>query len=132
MIPVDQTKFGMPAGNCLAACVASILECPLADVPDLWEAEQAGKNWLRVLNQWLADRYGLWYFTADPRRPDSGFTAWWSPGGHYVMGGQSPRPECTAGHACVAKDGNIVHDPHPSRAGLVTVEDYGFFLKLFP
>lgn len=27
--PVDQTLFGRPSGNCLPACVASILELPI-------------------------------------------------------------------------------------------------------
>jgi hypothetical protein len=35
VIPVFQTKFGMPYGDCFAACVASILEMKIADV---WDA----------------------------------------------------------------------------------------------
>jgi len=133
MRPVDQTKFGQPEGNCLAACVASILECRLEDVPDLWEGEQAGKNWLMLLNGWLRERHGLAYFCANPMKPDSGFSAWWFPKDcYYVVGGKSPREYVPAGHACVGLNGRIVHDPHPSRAGLLAVEDYGFFLKLFP
>lgn len=31
MKPVDQTIFGKPGGNCLAACIATILELPLDD-----------------------------------------------------------------------------------------------------
>ena len=33
MIPVTQTTFA-PAGNCLAACLASILEVPIEAIPN--------------------------------------------------------------------------------------------------
>lgn len=33
MKPVDQTTFGFPGGNCFSACIASLLEMPLDDVP---------------------------------------------------------------------------------------------------
>ena len=33
-------------------------------------------------------------------------------------------------HSCVAIDGVIVHDPHPSRAGLISIEDYEVLLPI--
>ena len=35
MKPVDQTRTGVPYGNCMEACFASLLEVPLLEVPDL-------------------------------------------------------------------------------------------------
>lgn len=35
MKPVTQTKFGDPEGNCLMACVASIVEVPIDECPPL-------------------------------------------------------------------------------------------------
>jgi hypothetical protein len=32
MTPVDQTRHGAPHGNCMAACVATILDKPIEDV----------------------------------------------------------------------------------------------------
>lgn len=33
MKPIDQTTFGVPGGNCFSACVASLLELSIDDVP---------------------------------------------------------------------------------------------------
>jgi hypothetical protein len=39
-----------------------------------------------------------------------------APPGYHIATGKSPRSDQV--HAVVALDGRIVHDPHPSRAGL--------------
>lgn len=39
---VQQTKFGDGEGNCLTACVASLLECEIDDLPDF---SSFGKEW---------------------------------------------------------------------------------------
>lgn len=45
MKPVDQTTFGAPHGNCLMACVASILEVPLDSLPVMFdEIEKQGRD----------------------------------------------------------------------------------------
>ena len=49
MKPVDQTILTAPGGNCFAACVASILELPLADVPNFCSEER----WWNALQIWL-------------------------------------------------------------------------------
>ena len=41
-----------------------------------------------------------------------------APPGYHVAIGQSPRSDKHT-HACVALDGKIVFDPHPTRAGFV-------------
>lgn len=52
-----------------------------------------------------------------PGAPDGG----WYPDGLHIAGGRSPR---FAGlHAVVARGCNIVHDPHPSRAGVIQFVD---------
>lgn len=35
MKPAMQTKFGEYEGDCFAACIASLFELPIEDVPDL-------------------------------------------------------------------------------------------------
>ena len=35
-------------------------------------------------------------------------------------------------HACVAKDGEFVFDPHPDDCGLTKITCYGFFIALEP
>ena len=100
MRPVDQTGYGVSDGNCLSACLASILEFPIVAVPRFVSVDAR-------LHRWLADR-GL---SASVFPPDS------APAGYSIAVGPSRR---FAGlmHACVAYDGAIVHDPHPSREGL--------------
>ena len=103
MRPVDQTAYGLHDGNCFNACVASILEVPIAHVPRF-----SGTRWFAQFSQWLADRQLAASFA---KRGSYG------PPGYSIAGGPSLR---FAGrmHACVALDGIVVHDPHPSRDGL--------------
>ena len=57
MIPVQQTSFCKGQGNCLLACVASILERPLESIPDF---TMSGCGWLEDLYEWcLNEDIGL-------------------------------------------------------------------------
>jgi hypothetical protein len=109
MIPVDQTKFGMPDGNCMAASVASVLELPLVTVPDL-----AHVQWLPVLAAFAEAHELCLRVSAAP------------PPGYSIACGDGPRG---FQHAVVAKDGRIVHDPHYERAGLVNVHHFVSFVR---
>lgn len=112
MKPVDQTIFGDGKGNCFAACVASILELPIEEVPNFCEGWD--EEWFDKYQEWL--------------RPH-GFSvvmlvAWseWkpNPGQLCTMGGKSPRGDfdhCVVGE-WTGEEWRVVHDPHPSRAGL--------------
>jgi hypothetical protein len=106
MKPVDQTTFGAPGGNCLSACVASILHLPIEDVPYFMSNDIDGKAWRQKLSTWLKAR-GFYPM----------FLGGWAkiPGVHMVTG-RSPRNVGT--HCVVAIGDVIVHDPHPSRAGI--------------
>jgi hypothetical protein len=113
VLRVDQTVVGVD-GDCFAASVASVLEVPLVEVPDL-----RGADWWAPLFGWASQR-GLvveaWSILPNRFR------------GAVVMLGPGPRGR---GHACVGwADGQHVrleHDPHPSRAGLLTVWEYVTF-----
>ena len=56
MIPVYQTAFGGPdsptPGDCFRACVASILELPIDEVPHFCAAEE----WIPPLQAWFRER----------------------------------------------------------------------------
>lgn len=111
MTGVTQTILYDPAnevvhGNCLQAAVASVLELPLDAVPHFsqfawWDA--AMELWARgrglTVRKWLTETI-----------PDE----------RCVLGGQSERGVL---HSVVGEGGRIVWDPHPSRAGLVTIKD---------
>lgn len=111
MKPVEQTIFRPEEGaNCYAACVASLLEIPLVDVPHLHGAEgmtEKGYDGYRErLYRWLRARnLEPLYFKAQHD---------WIPSGYAIMAVRSPRcPEIE--HAVVARDGVVVWDPHPQR-----------------
>jgi hypothetical protein len=116
MKPVDQTTFGVGLGNCLSACVASLLHLPIEEVPHFG----ADDLWFQRLCDWLAPRgFYAMCIHYDPDHVPSGF---------YILGGKSPRGEFL--HAVVANGRTIVHDPHPSRDELDSRVDYTIIIPL--
>ena len=128
MKAVYQTKFGFPHGNCFEACVASILELPLKEcviftdgVDEKSELDQATqKHWWQVFVEWALHRdlIPVFILAGDFRGK--------APRGYSIVSGKGPRG---LDHSTVGCDGKIVHDPHPSRAGLLSVRD---FIVLLP
>ena len=110
MKPVNQTKLHSETvnGNCLAAALASILEIDIDDVP---EFEDMGDNWGGELADWL-DSIGFYIMEWQEVIPDIP--------GYFLVCGESPRGVL---HEVVYFDGKMVHDPHPSNAGITTVKD---------
>jgi hypothetical protein len=145
MIPVDQTTFGdgsdggSERGNCLAACVASLLEIPLEDVPNFCALGSGDGRWFKNLNDWLRP-FGLAY--AEFNYPDEGVPEWFftvpfiQPGALWIAGGPSPRGDRDMEH-CVIMRGpgrELLHDPNPrfGRCGLRRVDAFGIILPLNP
>lgn len=127
MIPVDQLHQTEedPKGDCLAACVASILEVPLTEVPDFDETH--GKHWWSGLCEWLVPmglmpslpvRYG-------PRRAPR-----YHPGPFIGMVESRVVKGAGALHAVVCVGEAVAHDPNPlSRSVLEPYRfrgDFGF------
>lgn len=126
MKPVDQSilyhEGSKIRGDCYRACIASILELPLEEVPHFMQIDVDTKEYyLGHVQNWLLEKgmfmmslpeeineYYKWII--DEKYP-----------GYVIASGVSPRqPEGkTLHHAVVMKSGKIVHDPHPSREGLV-------------
>lgn len=139
MIPVDQSIVNhCPAegryGDCFRACIASILELPIAVVPHTMAYDETlvadPGQWFPALNAWLSPR-GLTYMdlSLHSMTPDryfrdlmpGNFSLW------HVISGISPRGYR---HAVVGHNGVVVHDPHPSRAGLIGPADEGWVVGL--
>lgn len=116
MKPVYQTQFGANAGNCFQACIASILEMPLKNVPHF----MLERDWITAFDSFLA-RFGLVSVTLDADQVSG-----WKPTGFHLIGGKSPRGKFW--HNVVGHNGEIVHDPHPSNDGLRTIRDYTLFV----
>src|SRR5689334_17555582 len=106
MKPVYQTQWKVNAedetiGNCLQACVASILDLDLDQVPHFMLEE----DWWGAFVSFCGN-YNLRPICID--RKKQGPYAWdcWT-----ILTGQSKRGPYL--HALVAFDGKFVHDPYP-------------------
>ncbi len=125
MHKVDQTLFGngdngSRPGNCLQACLASIFNLSLDEVPHFVEH---GASWYDDMQAWLMQRgyYALDLLFDDGYIPNVDIR------GYHCLNGISPRG---IRHSVVCKDGDMIHDPHPSRGGIVTPTSYRLFVAL--
>lgn len=107
MIPVEQTipfeEGAIVSGNCLAAAVASIYELPIEAVPHF---AQFDSKWGAALALYVESRgFALTKLHTAPI------------GGEITLAfGKSPRGAFS--HAVVWQNDAVLHDPHPSKAGL--------------
>jgi hypothetical protein len=128
MIPIDQTTFGIPEGNCFSACVASLLHLPIAEVPNFCKAgyenpdRQGPDDWPRNFIRWLQAR-GFFPVFAKGTPPYEFYGNFF-----WIAGGTSPRGP----HAVVMYGDRMVHDPHPSRVGIEEVEDWTILVPVDP
>lgn len=140
------------AGDCFRAALASIMDLDYRQVPHVCDyptalaaqddesddplTEEHGGLWWRRLRRWLRAEHDLDaanYAWEQPdldsgllelRQPDG--IEWW---GYVLVGGRSPRGDFAhqvVGHYSWNDDRpyvEVVHDPHPSRVGLRTIED---------
>lgn len=125
MIPVFQEPGDM---KCFCACIASIFEIPLNQVPIIFN-----ETWRIETQRWLS-QYNLFYMDiagpdliAESKElidkyifPHCGF---------HLISGMSSR---NMRHSVVAYRGEIVHDPYPGSDKVITREEYGFFISLNP
>ena len=130
MIPQSQRVVGFPFGECVRASYATILGVPYELVPkfDPGTAKQLGREQADMEREWLAS-IGLDLVEIsthhDYSLPQDVLDA--VPEVPHLMSGLSPRG---FGHRCVGIGGRLVFDPHPSRAGLVSVYSIGILVPL--
>ena len=129
---VDQEYLHDPAagvlGDCWRASIASVIGRPTAEVPhfvrDYFDDEGSDEaRWFAETCRWLTQRHGVTVLYYDsPEAVRSAMRTEISAYPHILIDGISPR---YAGihHVVVgdANTGEIVHDPHPTRAGLVSI-----------
>lgn len=126
MKPVNQIIFDDVYGDCFRACVASIFEFPIEHMPNFWEQTQDASEFWRLTNGWAMEMLGLkvlhFRLLPDDRHVIEGILC--------VACAKSPRGNTD--HAVVWQDG-LIHDPHPSGAGLAEDPDtFTFFVPLDP
>lgn len=142
MIPVKQTKVSIKRksgktvqnGNCFAAVIASMLELPITEVPNVEVFFQFdGMCWHEVMNEFLRlkgyelvtdSRFKCFHPELVDKCSASDIeclvvTSLELKDRYYFVSGLSSRG---VRHICIFKNGQMVHDPHPSNDGLETLE----------
>ena len=142
MRPVTQVRTGYGRGQCTEAAIASILECRLDEVPELWggpsvpvdappEEQQPQENHERLW-AWLQTRGFLFAWGEFSERPvpllylrfgEAFDDLPWA--GFHLMAG--PNPDGVQ-HMVVARGGGVAWDPNPSRRGITACSAVGFLL----
>lgn len=116
MTPQKQTIVSDPHtgahGNCLSACLASLLDIPVENTPTFY-----GKDWgvelIKFLDENGCDFNGCASFAEIEK--ETGID------GFVIVGGGSPRG-LSCGHAVIYKNGEPYFDPHPSNDFLTKPE----------
>lgn len=149
MVPVTQTKFAIKnsqgeyvsRGNCLAAVVASILELPITEVPNIEVLYDIGDDslWSITLHAWLKskgwelmtdDRYSCFH----PKQVDLSLSEERLieicnelKDDYYLVSGAAARG---VRHICIYKSGELIWDPYPTREGLLTTDAFQTLEKI--
>jgi hypothetical protein len=119
-------------GDCHRAAMASILDRDIDDVPHFCDGDPSGEEFNRRIDQWLDDQ-GLVQFVT----PFSGdlplgdilrSVSANNPGHYYILGGES---RTGVNHSVVCHEGEIVHDPSPTDAGIVGPMNDGMYVVTF-
>lgn len=133
MKKVTQTLLGSEVGNCFAACIASMFELTIDEVPNFCADKEM---WWRNLQAWLKPMNLAFVELQMPedKMPPLPIL---SDGMLCLATGKGPRGLM---HAIVVRYGtdgtmhwlDTAHDPHPSREALVETRYLGWFIVLDP
>lgn len=143
MTPVDQTILACPirqdghdengvAGDCLRACIATTLDCDLLDVPHFADIDGEAPNgwglWFLAWRAWMVARNGMDVAAIESLES---ILEW---GGQEAVVAGGPSPRGPFGHVVVVdRNGDLLHDPHPSRLGLAgPPEHYYVWVDPYP
>jgi hypothetical protein len=132
---IDQRLVHPERGDCMRCCLASLLDVPYEKVPDLAGIDTDGGPWFVVYMKFLKDNgfefVGTYSNALGPL--DFSDLRERCPGvnGLYMAGGPSFRYNCT--HAIIIDGtGKMIHDPHPSRAGIKAMTSVDMIQKIQP
>jgi hypothetical protein len=148
VIPVTQTKVVIKnskgdeivRGNCFAAAIASMLELPITEVPNvevLFDVDDT--YYIEVMHAFLKskgyelftdDRYKVFHpeLEVQLRAPAGEDLDEWADrmrcelkDQYYLVSGETVRGYY---HVCIYQNGVLVHDPFPTREGLIKLEHF--------
>lgn len=121
----ERPKIDQRPNGCWAACVATITGISLDELDQNIPAD-ASEDWFwehkTELHNDMVQKLRACGWRLDCTYRDA-------PRGFAIASGKSPRLD-TVQHACVYLDGDLWHDPHPSRAGLESVESFEILIPL--
>lgn len=138
-------------GNCWAAAIASILELPITEVPnfEIWFPTTWSYLWDELTHAFLIskgyeieydNRFRVFHLSKDEW--ENKIDEWDHPyarlgnyeellmeltGKFYFVSGPSPRG---VSHVTIWQNGLMVHDPHPSRDGILELEQFEYIRPL--
>lgn len=118
-ILADRNAEPRVVGNCFQACVASLLDLSMHEVPHFFDDFE---HWPMNFHRWL-DARGLTSVQFSEADLDARPSFW----GHHIITGPSPRG---GRHGVIGLNGSIAFDPHPSNDGLL-LGDWAFTF-IFP
>lgn len=126
MKPQDQEFLHKPEigqyGDCQRAVIASLLELQIHEVPHFLQLSKGDPSdfWNRI--QAFCKQYNYFYLTVQRLAGSIFFGE--GVNVYHEISGPSPRDN-NVHHAVIGLNGQIVFDPHPSRAGLAG-DPYGW------
>lgn len=124
MTPQKQTIFSDVDkgihGNCFTACVASLFDKSISEVPNFIEFDDWFVTFWNYITS-LGATFGGCRYTASHSWPSE--DEWDLFDGYLIAGGGSPRG-VPGGHAVIYRNGEPFFDPHPSNDFLTTVEEF--------
>lgn len=123
MIPQTQIVEGVK-GDCFRACLASLFELSLLEVPNFYDIDESDDGWWKAVRDWLRPRgFGVMYLELRSPEHLALFEGW------LIVSGKSHRG---LNHATLWKDGEFRWDPHPSGLGLNVIEGVDMLYPLNP
>ena len=116
-----QTQTNLDPGNCWQTAVACVLDVDADELPPQVQSD-ARFSYLNDLNCYLDTHHnGLTY--VEVHQP--AIHALGGPALHVMSGPTVRTPTSGVNHVVVARHGEMLWDPHPSRAGLTAIERWG-------
>jgi hypothetical protein len=98
-----------------------MLDLPLEEIPDFSLVEPLdGEHFWPAVNEFLATKNLMLRQISEALSP---------PGAFYLVAGMSPRGFL---HQVIYCNGQLAHDPHPSRTGILTEEYVEILVPLEP
>ena len=133
MVEKDDAGEFTQRGDCLPACLASIFEIPIEDIPHFNNTA----DWWGTMIAWLNGRgFALWQSPSPITYPTSPLC---------IVSGKSPRDPENVTHAVVGRGRSlprypkgepmweVVHDPHPDGTGIHgEPQSFWYFIALDP